>query len=222
MAIGRKKNGCSASSSNRARPRSSQAANILASLSGETKERTPKNMSETKLVEELKKVQQRVHHKLGSSPLIMWLLGLLTIVLWLAGTVVQIQTSEYLALGRADRVAGVDWVILSQPWLLITGRAPLQFATAWEYAWVVELVTLVFALALAVAVAKISSVNPHLARWFVIGTIVLVALNGYADYSASPGASPLVQFLIALALGGIVVVGLPLGVGLIEHGMEEF
>lgn len=176
---------------------------------------------DTKL-EDLKKLQQRVHHKLGSSPLIMWFLGALTLLFWLAGTIVQIQTSEYLALGRADRVAGVNWTILSQPWMLITGHAPLQFATAWEYAWVVELVTLVFALALSVAVAKISSVNPHLAKWFVIGALVLVLLNGYADYSASPGTTPLVQFLIALALGGIVVVGLPLGVGLIEHGMEEF
>jgi len=175
----------------------------------------------TKL-KELKKLQQRMHHKLGSSPLIMWLLGALALMLWLSGTVVQIQTSEYLAIGRVDRVAGIDWGILVQPWLLITGSAPIQFATAWEYAWVVELVTLVFGLALTIAVAKISTVNPHLAKWYVIGSISLVALNGYADYSASPGASSLVQFLIALAIGGIVVVGLPLGVGLIEHGFEEF
>lgn len=173
-------------------------------------------------IEDLKKLQQRVHHKLGSSPLIMWFLGALALVLWLCATVVQIQTSEYMAMGDHSRVAGVAWNILMQPWLMVTGQAPVQFVTAWAYAWVVELITLVFALALSVAVVKISTVNPHLGKWFVIGAIVLVVLNGYADYSASPGASPLVQFLIALALGGIVVVGLPLGVGLIEHGMEEF
>lgn len=163
-----------------------------------------------------------VHKKLGSSPLILWFLGGDSLLLWASVTIVQIQTSEYLALGRADRVAGVAWGILMQPWLMISGQAPTQVVTAWAYAWIVELITLVFALALSVAVVKISSVNPHLSRWFVLCGFVLILLNGWADYSASPGTSPLVQFLIALALGGIAVVGLPLGIGLIEHGVEEF
>lgn len=165
---------------------------------------------------------KNMHHKLGSSPLILWFLGALTLLLWLAATVVQIQTSELLAIGRSDRVVGVAWNILIQPYLMITGQAPATLVTAWAYAWIVELITLVFALALAVTIAKISTVNPHLSRWFVIGGLTLIFLNGFADYSASPGAGPLVQFLIALALGGIVVVGLPMGVGLIEHGVEEF
>lgn len=172
---------------------------------------------ETKL-EHLK----NVHHKLGSSPLILWFLGLMSLLLWLCATVVQIQTSEFLALGNPKHVAGVAWGILSQPFLMVSGQAPTAFVTAWAYAWIVELITLVFALALSVAIVKISTVNPHLSRWFVFGGFALILLNGYADYSASPGASPLVQFLIALALGGIVVVGLPLGIGLIEHGVEEF
>jgi len=50
---------------------------------------------------------------------------------------------------------------------------------------------------------------------------LLIGLNSWADFSASPGTSPLVQGLIAAAIGGIVVVGLPLGVGLIEHGFVE-
>lgn len=176
---------------------------------------------DTKL-EDLKKLSQRVHHKLGASPLIMFLLGGLALILWLAATVVQIQTSELLALGSTSRVASVAWGVLVQPWLLITGQAPIQFATAWEYAWIVELVTLVYALALSVAVVKIATVNPHLGKWFAIGAFLLVVLNGYADYSGSPGTNMLVQFLIALALGGMVVVGLPLGVGLIEHAVEEY
>jgi hypothetical protein len=163
----------------------------------------------------------RLHQKIGSSPLILFFLGLLALALWVAATVVQIQTSEYLALGNPTRVATVAWGVLSQPWLLITGQAPAAFATSWMYAWIVELVTLVFALALSVAVVKISAANPHLGKWFIIFGGALIVLNGYADYSSSPGANPLVQFLIALAIGGIVVVGLPLGAGLIEHGIEE-
>jgi hypothetical protein len=72
-----------------------------------------------------------------------------------------------------------------------------------------------------VAVIKINSVNAHAGRWFVIFGLLLIGLNGYADYSSSPGSNPLVQFLIALAIGMIVTLGLPLGLGLIEHGVEE-
>ena len=164
---------------------------------------------------------QRLHKKLGSSPLIMFVLGFLVLLLWLAGTVVQIQTSEYLALGAHGKVAGVAWSILIQPWLMITGQAQVAFVTSWLYAWVVEVVTLVFALALSAAVVKINSVNPHFGRWFVIIGLLLIGLNGWADYSSSPGGNPLVQFLIALAVGLIVTIGLPLGIGLIEHGVEE-
>lgn len=163
----------------------------------------------------------RVHHKIGSSPLILWFLGALSLLLWVCASVVQIQTSEYLALGRSDRVAGVAWSVFMQPVLMISGQAPSDQVTSWMYAWVVELVTLVFALALSAAIAKIASANPHLAKWFVLVGTLLIVLNGWADYSSSPGSSPLVQILIAVAIGGIVVVGLPLGVGLIEKGFEE-
>jgi hypothetical protein len=163
----------------------------------------------------------RLHHKLGSSPLILFVLGGLTLLMWASASVVQIQTSEFLALGNAARVAGVAWAILLQPFLLITGQAPVREATAWMYGWVVETITLIFALTLTVAIVKLSSVNPRLAKGFVAGGLLLIILNSWADYSASPGSSALVQGLIALAIGGIVVVGLPIGLGLIERGIEE-
>jgi hypothetical protein len=163
----------------------------------------------------------RMHQRLGSSPLILFFLGALSLLLWAAATVVQIQTSEYLALGSHARVANVAWAVLLQPYVMITGQAPIGEVTSWAYAWIVELVTLVFGLALGVAITKISSANPQLGKWFVIAGAALILLNGWADYSSSPGTSPLVQFLIALAIGGIVVVGLPLGIGMIEHGIQE-
>lgn len=164
---------------------------------------------------------QKFHKKLGSSPLILFGLGALVALLWCAGTVVQIQTSELLALGNQTRVAGVAWSVLMQPLLLVSGQAPSTMATSWLYGWIVETVTLVFALALATAIHKIGSVNPFLARAFVGVGAMLILLNSWADYSASPGANPLVQALIAVAVGGMVVVGLPLAIGLIERGFEE-
>ncbi|HET8840791.1 MAG TPA: hypothetical protein VFN35_04955 [Ktedonobacteraceae bacterium] len=163
----------------------------------------------------------RMHKKLGHSPLILFFLGGLVLLLWLCGTIVQIQTSELLAMGTQSRVANVSWNVLTQPWLMITSQAPIENVTAWLYGWVVEVVTLVFAVALTVAIVKISSLNHRLAKMFVIAGFLLIGLNGWADYSASPGANPLVQFLIALAIGIIVTVGLPLGIGLIEQGVEE-
>ena len=163
----------------------------------------------------------RMHQRLGSSPIILWFLSALAFLLWACASVVQIQTSEYLALGNANRVAGVAWAILMQPWLMITGQAPIALVTSWVYAWVVELVTLVFSLALSVAIAKISTVNPLLAKGFLVLGFLLIALNAWADYSSSPGVNPLVQALIAVAIGGIVVVGLPLCIGLAEKGFEE-
>jgi hypothetical protein len=174
---------------------------------------------------DLRRNMNRLHHKLGSSPLILFLLGGLVLVLWAAGTVVQIQTSEYLALGNNARVTGVAWSVLAQPYFLVTGQIGqlgMAYQTACMYGWVVEAITLVFALSLTVAVHKISASNPHLAKGFVFGGLILLVLNSWADYSSSPGTSPLVQALVALAVGGIVVVGLPLGIGLIEHALEEF
>jgi hypothetical protein len=185
-------------------------------------EETPRRRSRTtKRRKGFMQQWSRLHKKLGSSPLIMFFLGGLVLVLWLSGTVVQIQTSELLALGTSLRVANVNWNVLTQPWLMITGQAPMDRVTSWLYGWVVEVVTLVFALALTVAVVKISSLNARFGRLFVVAGFLLIGLNGWADYSASPGSTPLVQFLIALAIGLIVTVGLPLGIGLIEQGIEE-
>ena len=164
---------------------------------------------------------KNVHHRLGSSPLINWLLGALVLVLWAAATIVQIQTSEYLAFGGAKQVTAVAWSVLVQPWLLITGQAPISVATGWLYGWIVESVTLVFAMALSVAIVKISTVNPSLAKLFVLAGAILIILNSWADYSSSPGGNGLIQFLVALAVGGMAVCGLPLGIGLIEHGFSE-
>src|SRR5260370_16704217 len=91
----------------------------------------------------------RLHKKLGSSPLILFFLGALSLLLWSAGSIVQIQTSEYLALGLPKRVATVAWSVLQQPWLMLSGQAPASFMTAWMYAWGLEAVPLSFALALA-------------------------------------------------------------------------
>lgn len=173
-------------------------------------------------LEHIQKKTTDVHERLGASPLILWFLGALVLLLWLCATIVQIQTSEYLAQGATQQVANVAWGVLLQPWLLVSGQAPAGLNTAWCYGWIVEVLTLVVALALTKAFSKVASMNPLLAKGFVGSAFLLLILNSWADYASSPGANPLIRFLVALAIGIVVTVGLPLGIGLIEHGIEEY
>lgn len=165
---------------------------------------------------------QRMHHKLGSSPLILWIVGGLVLLLWACGTSTQIQTSEFLANGTNQQLTGVSWNIFVQPWLLISGQAPMGVATAWMYAWTVEAMTLVFALAIAAAVTGLMAVNRLLAKIFVVAGALLVILNSVADFNGAAANNNLVRFLVALALGLIVTCGLPVGLALIEKGFEEY
>lgn len=165
----------------------------------------------------------KIHHHIGASPLILWILGAATLLFWAGSTVVQVQTSEMLALQQlAQHVTGVAWGIFMQPYLLLTGQAPVGYAVAWLYGWIVEIITLIFSLALSVAVMKLNAANPYIGKWFIIGSLLLISLNSWADYSSAPGDNWLIKGLIALAVGGMAVIGLPLGFGLIEHGFKEF
>lgn len=164
----------------------------------------------------------KMHHKLGSSPLILWLVGALVLLLWACGTVTQIQTSEFLANGTNQQLSGVSWSIFLQPWILITGQVPMGEATSWMYAWTVEALTLVFAMAIAAAVSGLMSVNRLLAKIFVVAGSLLIILNSVADFNGAAANNGLVRFLVALALGTIVTCGLPVGLALIEKGFQEY
>jgi hypothetical protein len=65
--------------------------------------------------EQWKERMHRAHKSLNSSPLILGILGIGTLGLWACGTMVQIQTSELLALGGNTVVAGVNWELWQQP-----------------------------------------------------------------------------------------------------------
>ena len=164
---------------------------------------------------------RRFHGTPSSSPLIMFLLGALVLLLWAAGTVVQIQTSELLAQGGSGQASGIAWSIWTQPYLIVTGQVPPGQSAPWMYGWIVEVTTLVVALAFTVALNKLREFSGCLLWFFAIASLLLLILNSYADYNGTPG-SGLVRFLVALALGMVVTVGLPLGAGLILHGIEEF
>jgi hypothetical protein len=113
------------------------------------------------------------------------------------------------------------WNVLLQPYQLLTGVIPAEEQLAYIYAWGVELLQLIFGLALVIAVNKLRSVNPTIARWFVIIGTLLILLNGYANFMSAPIANPLIQVLVAILVGGLAVVGLPLAIGFAEQGFNE-
>jgi hypothetical protein len=162
---------------------------------------------------------RRLYNTVGSSPLILFFLGGLTLLLWASASVIQIQTSEALVLGLSQ-VQSIDVIVFWQPIGLILGQFDMKHSTAYGYAWIIEVITLIFGLALGYAVHVLRQTNRMLGKWYTIACLVLIGLNGYADFYASPGDG-VVKFLVAFAIGGMVVTGLPVGLALIEKGIEE-
>ncbi len=171
--------------------------------------------------EQWRERMHRAHRGLNSSPLILGLLGVGTLGLWACGTMVQIQTSEALALGGGSLVAGVNWALWQQPIALFTGQAPVGTQTAWMYGWGVEIITLIVSLGLGHAISKVSTLNGCLARGFLVASLLLLALNSIADFQSSPG-NGLIRFLIALLIATVVTCGLPVGIGLLETAWEQY
>ena len=163
----------------------------------------------------------RYHRSLENSPTLCIGIGLAVLFFGIIMTCVDIATTEALVLGSSDKITGVPWSILSQPYYLFTGTYDLGRTVAYGYAWTIETIQMVFGLVLGHALAKISSVSPRLAKAFAIIGCLLIILNGVATYHAAPSANPLMQVLIAVAVGGFSVICLPLGIGLIEVGVEE-
>lgn len=160
-------------------------------------------------------------NKVGTSAIVFFVLAALTLTIWLVVTITQIRTSEALVLGQGHIPIQVAWGVLLQPWELLSGTAPLNSTLAYCYAWIVEVTTLVYALALNHAVHKLKQTNASLGKLYAIAAGALIALNGWADYSSSPGTDPLIQGLIALGMALTVTTGLVIGIGLVERGIEE-
>ena len=163
-----------------------------------------------------------VTKKIGTSPLVLGLIGLLVLAIWIGATVIQLQTSEVLVFSGHFRFTN-SWQVIAQPWLLVSGQiTDVNQGVGVIYAYVIECLTLVFAYVLEHALAHIRRTNKRMSRWFVAWGIILIALNSWADYTSSPGTSPLVRGLVAAAVGGAVVTFLPIAIGLLGAAIGEF
>ena len=163
-----------------------------------------------------------VTKKIGTSPLVLGLIGLLVAIIWIGGTVVQLQTSEVLVFQGKFHFTN-SWQVIAQPWFLVSGQITnVNQGVGVIYAWGVEALTLVFAYVLEHALAHLRKTNQRMSRWFVAWGLVLIALNSWADFQSSPGGSPLVRGLVAALVGGVVVTFLPIAIGLLGAAIGEF
>ena len=174
------------------------------------------------IVARAKNFANHAHHKLGSSPLLLMIAGAACIFFWASGIVTQILTSEFLIQGSNAHITVIPWSVVIQPWLIISSQVPVGQSTAWQYAWIVELVTIIFGMFSSHAIAALHAVNPRIVKLFIVGAIVLIVVNAISDYAGIANSSIIIKGLGALACGGWVVVGLPVGIGLIEKGVEEW
>lgn len=163
----------------------------------------------------------RAHARTSTIPIFWVGTGVVVLLAFVCATLTQIATSELLVMGTHPLAFRVSWNVINQPWQLLTGQSPIREATADLYGWIVEIITIVFALALSVAITKLNQITPGLGKFFGASGFLLIILNSWADYNSAPGATPLIQGLVAFSIGLIVVIGLPLGIGLIEHGLKE-
>jgi hypothetical protein len=145
----------------------------------------------------------------------------LVLVVWLVSTITQIRTSEALMMGGEKVPVDVEWGVLLQPWQLLTGTAPLNLVMPWCYAWIIESLTLIWSFALEHAKGELLKTNKLLGSTYGTVTVLLIGLNGWADYNSSPGNDPLQQGLIAGAVGLMVTTGLPVGLVLLKVGLAR-
>jgi hypothetical protein len=153
-----------------------------------------------------------------------WILvgiGALTLLVWVICTITQVRTSEALMMGGQKVPVDVEWGVFLQPVKLIMGTAPLPFVMPWCYAWVIETLTLIWGLAMEHAKVSVLVANKLMGSVYGTITVLLIGLNGWADYNSAPGNDPLQQGLLAGAVGLMVTTGLTVGLALLKVGLSK-
>jgi hypothetical protein len=194
-------------------------------MADQTQQQQPLTPEEVEAIKAMRQNHSRldkVRHALnGVDPMLLVGLGALVLLVWTVSTITQIRTSEALMLGGQKVPVDVEWGVLLQPWQLLTGTAPIGMTMPWCYGWIIESLTLIWSLALEHAKVELLKTNKLLGSIYGTVTVLLLGLNGWADYHSSPGNDPLAQGLIAGAVGLMVTTGLPIAMVLLKTGFAK-
>jgi len=127
---------------------------------------------------------EHVTHRRQQSPILLLAVGLFCAGMWIGIVLLQLQTSMALMLsGKEVTVQTANWGVFVLFWELVTGQLYGALLVAVTWAYMVELVTLIFAVALKFAMEAASQSHQKLPKWWVIASIVLLLYNAYSDFS---------------------------------------
>jgi hypothetical protein len=110
-------------------------------------------------------------------PLGLFIVGVIALLFWAWGNLVQIQTSEAFLLGGGNISLVPNLHVLNQPFDFFHGTLSPDLMKAATWAWGLEGLLLV----VSIGVEYSHIVQKH-ARWFNTGAIILLVLNSIADY----------------------------------------
>lgn len=160
----------------------------------------------------------------GQNPLVLAIAGVAIVGLWLGLSLFQIQTTESWTLNAPPPdIAGVSWGVVFQAGQLVSGQLAGALGKAVAVGWSVEIITLVFGVALEVAAHGVGRSSQMLRGIFVFGGFGLLIFNGWTDYAyGSLPSGACGQFFFAGLMSFIVVFGLPAGLELLLRAKDEF
>ena len=160
----------------------------------------------------------------GQNPLVLGIAGVALLLLMVGLSLFQIQTTEsWLLQSPPPNIAGVAWGVVYQLGQLVTGQLTGSVGKAVAVGWSVEIITLVFGVALEVAAHGVRRSSELLASIFVLGGFGLLGFNGYTDFQYGSLPSGFCgQLFFAALMSFIVVFGLPAGIELLLRAKDEF
>lgn len=160
----------------------------------------------------------------GQNPLVLAILGAAIILLWVGLSLFQIQTTEAWTLqAPPPDISGVSWGVVYQAGQLVSGGLSGAVGKAVAVGWSVEVITLVFGVALEVAAHGVGRSSELLKTLFLFGGFGLLAFNGWTDYAYGSLPSGVCgQLFFAGLMSFVVVFGLPAGLELLLRAWNEF
>jgi len=162
--------------------------------------------------------------KRGSSPLVLIIVGGLILAVFVASSLLQIQTTEaYILGGSTVSLSNANWQLFLQLPAFVSGQLSGPLAEAVAVGWGMEIITLIVSVAYEVTAHAVGASSDKLRRWYGTGAVILMALNGFTDYNYGTLSSGwLGQLLFAGVTSFIVVFGLVAGIACVERAFVEF
>lgn len=160
----------------------------------------------------------------GPNPLVLAIAGVLLLGLTVGLSLFDIQVTEsWILQGPPPNISDIAWGVIYQAGQLVSGQLSGPVGKSVAVGWSVEIITIVFGVALEVAAHGVRRSSELLAGIFVFGGFGLLLFNGYTNYQYGVLPSGVCgQLFFAALMAFVVVFGLPAGIELLLRAKAEF